>query len=137
MKTKRQVEQDGLIVTHFCGLHTYKDAIKALNELVELNDGRKSIYEIIVNDEDIKLEFSREEEQDLIGKVESNYAKYDNGALAVVAYSDFVFGMSRMLEISVHNERMAISVFRSEELARKWIGEIKGLQSRQPHAVSI
>ncbi|MDB9822273.1 hypothetical protein OAC89_01055 [Deltaproteobacteria bacterium] len=130
MKIKRQIEKDSLVVTHFGGLHTYNDAIEALNELFEVNRGRKSIYEIVINNDDIKLDFSREEEQLLIKKVESTYAKFDIGALAVVARSAFVFALSRMLEMSIHNERIAISIFRSETLARKWIQEIKGLHNQ-------
>jgi hypothetical protein len=137
MKLKREIEQDGLVVTHFGGLHTYDDAIEALNELYELNKGEKSIYEIVINEDDIELEISKDEGQLLIGKVESTYEKFEIGALAIVANSDFVFGMSRRLEISIHNERIAISVFRSEGLARTWIQEIRDLHSQGPHAVGL
>ena len=133
MKIKRQVENDGLIITHFGGLYTYRDAFEALSELFELNKGRRSIYEIVINDDDIKLDFSRAEEQSLIKKVESTYTQFDIGALAVVASSDLVFGLSRMLEISIHNEFIAISVFRSETLARKWIQEIRELHKQRLH----
>ena len=37
MKKQRRVEKDGLIVTHFGGLHTYADAKEALDELLEIN----------------------------------------------------------------------------------------------------
>ena len=133
MKIERQIEKDGLIVTHFGGLHTYNDAFEALNELDELNRGKKFIYEIVINDDDIELSFSREEEQLLIKKVETTYNKFSLGALAVVACNDFIFGMSRLLEISIQNELIAISVFRSEALARMWIDEIKELHNQRLH----
>ncbi len=133
MKLKRQLEKDGLIVTRFGGVQTYNDVFEALKELSELNKGRESVYEIVINDDDIDINISREEEQLLISNVEHTYAKFDIGALAVVANSSFVFGLSRMLEMSIQNERIAISVFRSEELARKWIQDIRGLHNERLH----
>jgi hypothetical protein len=97
---------------------------------LDLNKGNESIYEVVINEEDISLHFTKEEEQLLIKKVESVYSSFLNGALAVVANNDFVFGMSRLLEFSIQNERIAISIFRSEELARRWIDEIRELHSK-------
>ena len=133
MKIERKIEKDGLIVTHFGGLHTYNDAVEALNELDELNKGKKAIYEIVINDDDIELSFSRKEEQLLIEKVETTYTKFSLGALAVVACNDLIFGMSRSLEISIRNELITISVFRSEAHARMWIDEIKELHNHRLH----
>ena len=131
MKLKRQLEKDGLIVTRFGGVQTYNDVFEALKELSELNKGRESVYEIVINDDDININISREEEQLLISNVEHTYAKFDIGALAIVANSDFVFALSRLLEMSIQNERIVISVFRSEELARKWIQDIRGLHNQR------
>ena len=41
MKKQRKFEKDGLIVTHFGGPHTYKDAEEALTELLEINEDKK------------------------------------------------------------------------------------------------
>jgi len=95
-----------------------------------LNKGKESIYEIVINLDDIKLQFTRGEEQLLYDKVESTYSTFAKGALAVVASSDFVFAMSRLLENSIQNERIAISVFRSDELARRWIIEMRELHGK-------
>lgn len=130
MKKQRQIEKDGLIVTNFGGLHTYKDAEEALIELLEINKDKKQIYEIVVNDDDLKLEFTREEEQLLVGMVKSTFQEFERGALAIVASHDFVFGLSRVLEITIENERIAVSVFRSEDLARKWIQEIRSMHNQ-------
>ena len=129
MKKKRQVEKDGLIVTHFGGLHTYKDAEEALYELLEINQGKKQIYEIVINDDDIKLDITKEEEQLIFSKVKSTFEKFECGAMAVVASHDIVFGLSRMLEITIENERIAVAVFRTEDLARKWINEIRAIHN--------
>ena len=130
MLIKRQLEEDDIIVTHFGGLHTYDDAEKSLNELLEINKGKNQIYEIVINYDDITLRFNREEEQALSDKVKSTFEKFDYGALAIVANLDIVFGLSRMLEASIENERIAISVFRSEELARKWIQEMRTIHNK-------
>ncbi|MBU0985826.1 MAG: hypothetical protein KKH68_01125 [Proteobacteria bacterium] len=130
MKKQRQIEKDGLIVTHFGGLHTYEDAAEALNELLEINKGKKQIYEIVINDDDIKLDFTRVEEQLIFGKVKSTFENFDHGALAVVANHDIVFGLSRMLAITIENEQIAVSVFRSEDLARKWIQEMRAMHNQ-------
>ncbi len=131
MKISRQIKNDNVIVTRFGRLHTYQDAAEALEELLEINSGNDSIYEIVINDDDIKLQFTKEEEQLLIKKVESVYSKFLFGALAIVAAADFVFGMSRFLENFIENERIAITVFRTEAVARDWIEEIKELHGRQ------
>ena len=133
MTKHRQIETDGLIVTHFSGTHTYQDAIKALDELLELNKGASEIYEIVINDYDLKIKFSPNE-RELIGhKVESTFSHFKKGALAVVAKHDLAFGLSRMLEMSVNNELITVAVFRSEDLARKWIQEIRGLHNQKSH----
>ncbi len=130
MKKLRKIEEDGLIVTHFGGRHTYNDAEEALSELLEINKGKKQIYEIVINDDDIKLDFTRAEEQLISDKIKYAFEKLEHGALAVVANSDFVFGLTRMLSITIENEQIVISVFRSESLARKWIQEIRMLHNQ-------
>lgn len=130
MKKQRIIEKDGLIVTHFGGLHTYDDAEEALNELLEINKGKKQIFEIVVNDNDIQLDFTKTEEQLIFDKVKSTFGKFERGALAVVASHDLVFGMSRMLEINIENEQIAVSVFRTEDLARKWIKEMRAMHNQ-------
>ena len=130
MKTGRIVEKDGLIITHFGGLHTYADAIEALDELLEINKGKRQIYEIVINEEDIKLDVSREEEQLINRRVISTFENFERGALAVVAKTDLVFALTRMLSTIIENERIAISVFRSEDLARKWIQEIRAMHNQ-------
>jgi hypothetical protein len=135
MKKQRIIEKDGLIVTHFGGLHTYDDVEEALNELLEINKGKKHIYEIVVNDDDIKLDFTKAEEQLIFTKVKSTFGKFERGALAVVAGHDLVFGMSRMLEINIENEQIAVSVFRTEDLARKWIQEMRSMHDQALNSV--
>lgn len=125
MKRQRQAEKDGLIVTHFGGLHTYDNAKEALEELPLINHNKKQIYEIVINDDDIKLDFSREEEQHLIDKVKSIFGKFERGALAIVTNHDLVFGLSRMLEMTIENEQIVVSLFRTEDSARKWIQEAR------------
>ena len=131
MKKQRLIEKDGVIVTHFGGLHTYAYAKEALDELLEINKGKKQIYEIVINDDDIRLDFSKEEEQSINDKVKSTFGKFERGALAVVANQDFVVAISRMLSTAIENERIPISVFRSEELARKWIQEMRAMHNQE------
>ncbi len=131
MTTHRHVEKDGLIVTRFSGRHTYKDALDALSELLELNEGRQDIYEIVINDDPIELVFSREEEKQLFENVRMTFKNFNRGALAIVANNDLVFALSRMLEVSIESDKIAVAVFRSEALARKWIDEIRQLHKLQ------
>jgi hypothetical protein len=67
----------------------------------------------------------------ITGKVISTFEHFERGALAVVANSDYIFGLTRMLTATVENELIAISVFRSEALARKWIQEIRELHNKE------
>jgi len=129
MKKQRRTEKDGLIITTFGGRHTYKDAIDALDELLEIKKGEKRIYEIVINDDDIEVDITRLEEDFLSSKVKFTFEKFERGALAVVAGNAFVFGLSRMLASNIENEKIAVSVFRTEILARKWIQEMRELHS--------
>ncbi len=131
MKKQRYIENNGLIVTRFGGQHTYHDAVEALEEIPRINSSNKEIYEIVINDDDIKLDFTKEEVELITKKVKSTFEKYECGGLAIVASHDLVFGMSRMLEMSIINEKIAVAVFRSEELARKWIQEIRAMHDPQ------
>jgi hypothetical protein len=63
-------------------------------------------------------------------RVISTFETSERGALAVVAKNDMVFALTRMLSTTIENERIAISVFRSEELARKWIQEIRTIHNQ-------
>jgi len=134
MIKQRYIEKDGLIITNFGGMHTYADAVEALNELLEINKGKNQIYEIVLNDDDIKISFSVEEEKMIAEKVRTTFEKFELGALAVVATQDFVFGISRILATTIENERIAVSVFGSEELARKWIQEMREMHNNSLHA---
>ncbi len=131
MKKHRYVEKNGLIVTRFGEEHTYNDAVEALDEILKINLGKNEIYEIVINDDDIKLKISRDESDLLHRKVTSTFEKFEYGALAIVAGHDLVFGMSRMLEMSIANEKIAVAVFRSEDLARQWIQEIKAMHNKR------
>ena len=134
MKKQRWVEKDGLIVTSFGGLHRYKDADAAIREVVELNKDRKQLYELVINDDDLDLDISNEEGRMLIELIKSTYKNFERCVMAVVATKDDVFGMSRMLELSIGNERMAVSVFRSEALARSWIQEMRATEGSSPQS---
>ncbi|MDY6989483.1 MAG: hypothetical protein SWQ30_15665 [Thermodesulfobacteriota bacterium] len=130
MKKQRQSEKDGLIVTYFCGLHTYEDAVEALNELLEMNRGAKQIYEIVINEADMKLNFTRAEEQLITDKAKATFENFERGALAVVANHDVIFGLSRMLATTIENDQIAVSVFRTEGLAREWIQEMREMHDQ-------
>lgn len=134
MKKQRQIEKDGLIVTYFCGLHTYRDAEEALDELLEIDGEAKQVHEIVINDADMKLDFTRAEEQLIIDKAKATFEKFERGALAVVANHDVVFGLSRMLATTIENDQIAVSVFRTEGLARKWIQEMREMQNQALNA---
>ncbi len=127
MKLKRHIEKDKLIITEFGGRHTYDDAIDALDELIDINKGNKEIYEIVINSDDIELDFTQRQVSLLSDKIKSVFQNFERGASAVVANKDFIFGMCRMLQAMIDNDRIAVSAFRTEELARLWIQEIRSL----------
>jgi len=136
MATHRIKEEDGLIVTRFSGKHTFRDASLALDELLVLNTGESEIFELVINSEDIEIAFTRVEEKLIAEKTEDAFSQFESGGLAIVAKTDLVFGLSRVLQSSIDNERIAIAVFRSEELARKWIEEVRYLHT-QPHVAAM
>lgn len=128
MKISRHREPSGLVVTRFGGRHTYEDANAALLELREMTGESPSVYEIVVHDDDLTIDLSRAEVEALKSDVISTFSSYQRGGLAFVANVDVVFGLCRQLEFMMENARIAISVFRSEELARQWIEEIRSIE---------
>ena len=127
MKISRYREPSGLILTHFGNRHTYDDAIQALNELVDLTRGSSEIYEIVIHEDDLSIDVSETQITSIRDKVKSTFINYKKGALAFVANTDFIFGLCRQLEIMMDNANIAVSVFRSEELARQWIKEMQSI----------
>lgn len=125
MTMQRKVDSEGIIVTHFSGTHTYADAVKALEELKEMNPSTSEIYEIVLNDDNLKIKFNKEETQRIGTAVESAFSAYTRGGLAIVAKHDLAYGLSRMLEMSIHNDAISIAVFRNEKDARDWIYSIR------------
>ncbi len=133
MKLKRQKEKDNLIITHVGGRHTYEDAIAALDELLEINKGNKEVYEIVINSDDMEIDFTQGQISLLAEKLKSVFKNFERGASAVVANKDFIFGMSRMVQAMIDNDRIAVSAFRTEELARQWIQEMRTLHNKSMH----
>ena len=114
-------------MTHFGNLHTYDDAINALSELNEMTKGSSEVYEIVIHEDDFKIDVDKNQIKSIRSKVKSTFQHYNKGALAFVANTDLIFGLCRQLEIMMDNDRIAVSVFRSEKLARKWIKEIQAM----------
>ena len=134
MKLKRQKEKDNLIITHLGGHHTYDDAIAALDELLEMNKGNKEIYEIVINSDDMEIDFTQGQISLLAETLKSVFQNFERGASAVVANKDFILGMCRMVQAMIDNDRIAVSAFRTEELARQWIQEIRTLHNQSTHS---
>jgi hypothetical protein len=130
MKISRFREPSGLILTHFGRRHTFDDAMGALNELVEITSGSSEIYDIVIHEDDLEIDLSGNQMVDLRERVKETFRKYQRGALAFVANADFVFGLCRQLELMMGSDSIAVSVFRTEELARKWINEMQSLHNR-------
>ena len=130
MKISRYREPSGLILTHFGSRHTYEDAIGALSELSEINKGSPEIYEIVIHEEDLLIDVSREKIEELKERVKEAFRSYRKGAVAFVAKKDLIFGMCRQLELIMDNEKIAIAVFRTEQLAREWIKEIQHIHRK-------
>jgi hypothetical protein len=125
------METSGLVVTHFGGIHTYNDAIDALQEILEMHRGRRDIYEIIIHSDDIEIQLTSERISMLREEVKKTFLNFEKGALAFVCNTDLMFGLCRQLEMTMDNEKIAISVFRSEGLARSWVDEIKTIHEKK------
>ena len=93
------------------------------------------IFELVINCKDVELVFSRAEEKLIVEKIQETFSHFESGGLAIVAKTDLVFGLSRVLQSSIEKERIAVAVFRSEELARRWIEEVRYLHT-QPHVAA-
>ena len=120
-----------MVVTHFGGIHTYSDATDALQEITEMHKDKNDIYEIVIHSDDMEIHFADSQIPALREKVKEAFVRFDRGALAFVSTKDHIFGLCRQLEMTMDNERIAISVFRSEGLARKWIDEIRSVHEKK------
>ncbi len=121
MATRRRVDDSGIIHAHIQGKYTYADARKAMDQWSELAVDDSIFTEIVHLEEPIHLSFTNEEEEMFIQDLGAVLSNYSSAAIAIVAKDDLSFGLSRMLELSIVNDRITIQVFRSEAPARQWI----------------
>lgn len=73
----------------------------SLQELVTMNKGKRSFYEIVICNDALDLILSREEENLLYNAIHDSYKYVEAGALAIIAESDLVFNLSKILEVSI------------------------------------
>ena len=92
-----------------------------------MTQGSSEIYEIVIHEDDLSIDVNDTQIISIRDKVKSTFVNYKKGALAFVANTDFIFGLCRQLEIMMENVNIAVSVFRSEELARQWIKEMQSI----------
>ena len=129
MKISRQQEPSGLVLTRFGGNHSTEDALDALTELVQMTEKSGQVYEIVVHEDDFTIDLGDEQIIDIRERVRLAFTNYKKGGLAFVSNKDLIFGLCRQLGLMMDNENIAVAVFRTEELARKWIEEIQSLQN--------
>lgn len=124
MPHSRFVDADGVLITTLSGVVTLKEMIELEDETRSYVHG-EDIYELVLHSDDVEIALDMNESIISANHVKSILNEFRNGAIAFVSDRDFIFGLCRQLEIRAQNEFIQMSVFPTEETARKWLLEIQ------------
>jgi hypothetical protein len=127
MAHSRSVDADGMLITVLSGVVTLEELMELEKELPRyMHEG--SIYELVLHSDDIEISINRYKANSSAKTVKEVMKGIRKGAIAFVSDRDYIFGLCRRMEMLVENERIKISVFRSEETARKWLHEMRSFK---------
>lgn len=129
MTITRKIEDENLVVTVLSGMVAHHELLQAIDELPQVTPNLSALYELAINAEDLQIETSSEMAEEIISKASHVFNKFKRVAISIVSPDDFTFGFARRIGTSTANEKIDISVFRTEEPARTWLAEKRFLYS--------
>ena len=134
MPVKIKVLDQGAGFLFYCtGRVTAVELIEAIKALVDKADAISFCdYVIIEYAEDAILAASPENLRMIADTVKLAGEINPDAAIAVIAASDSVYGLSRMWSVFVEDSSLRTRVFRHKSDAEKWLNEVIGWGDDQP-----
>ena len=129
MAITRKIEDENLVVTVLSGRVSHHDLLKSFDELPQITHNLSELYELVINADDLHLESSNEMTKKIINKAAYVFNKYERATISIVSPKDLSFGIAMQFRANIISEKIDITVFRTEESARKWLDEMRSLYS--------
>ena len=125
MPITRKIEDKNLIVTIQNDRVSHHTIMQAFDELPKITPNLSEMYELVIITDNIKSDLTNERNQKVIDKAARVYKNFKSAAISIVCPTGFSFRFAKQFADSNVNEKVNVSVFRTEESARKWIDEIR------------
>lgn len=129
----RRIGADGILTTYVSGKIQLLDFMEAMNNLLNYTVDSE-VYEIVVHHRDVELSLKTNDINRLVHHTRSVLMGLKKGAITFISPSDLIYGICRAIQIQLENERLPMSVFRSEVKGREWLNKIRqqGRCNQQP-----
>jgi hypothetical protein len=125
MPITRKIEDKNLIVTVQNDRVSHHAIMQAFDELPKITPNLSEMYELVIITDNIKSDLTNERNQKVIDKAARVYKNFKSATISIVCPTGFSFRFAKQFVDSIVNEKVDVSVFRTEESARKWIDEIR------------
>lgn len=129
MPITRKFEGENLVVTVLSGQVSHYELQQSLDELPKIAPNLYEWFELVVCDHDLQVETSNKMNKIIFNMAVHVFNKFEKATISVVCPTDKAFRLARRLETNIVNEKIDVSVFRTEETARKWIDEIRSFHN--------
>ena len=129
MPIVRRVEEKNLVVTVFSGKVTHHELMKSFNELSKMSPNSPVLYELTMSTKGMRIESSDRMSEEVFNKAASVFNKFEKAAISIVSPNDLTFGFASRFRTRIVNEKIDISVFRTEKAARKWLDAMRSLHN--------
>ena len=115
---------DGVVQTIVEGCMTVDGCVNSIRELDGfIADNR--LYEMVIYRPGVTADLEFNHQTRIMREAIEMLSPLDHCAVAFVADLDFVYGMCRQLQLQIENDRILMSVFRTEATAWAWINEMR------------
>lgn len=120
MGYNRSMEKNGLLVNRGTGII---DSSAVMVSLMQMKDHfGDDVRELVIHDGDVTLDLPSQDIESLTHTFQMVFRNKKRAVVAFVADSNLLFGLCRQLQMRMEDKDVIVSVFRSEEPAREWIG---------------
>ena len=125
----RIIEDEKLVITLLSGRVSHYELLHSFDELSKISPNLSELYELVIKTHDLQVETSTQMLQELTDKAAHVFNNFKKVAVSVVCPTDISFGLARHFGASLVNEKIDVSAFRTEDAARRWIDEMRSLNS--------
>lgn len=124
MKINRAMESGSILVTHISGKSTVIEVLAAINSVQQyITNGE--LYEIAIFDANVCLKDLLPKTRKIAYKFQQTLKDAHKVTIAIVAATDLILGLFRMVQLQPEDDKIRFKIFRSENAARAWIQECR------------